>query len=100
VGPVSRDREADERTLLGGDHPRFGGARRGAAGRRLPFIHETYAQLRLSRISSTDAKFHVFGLGNDSLFVLPAAEMDFSFFNDVRTVCARTIPSSFPAPAL
>jgi len=65
---------------------------------RLPFIHETYAQPAIVEDFIDGREFHVSVWGNDSLFVLPAAEMDFSFFHDVKdrlcTYDSKFIPGS------
>lgn len=65
---------------------------------RLHFIAKTYRQPALVEDFIDGREFHVSVLGNDQLTTLPAAEMDFSFFSDVKdrlcTYDAKFIPGS------
>jgi len=65
---------------------------------RIPFILETYNQPALVEDFIDGREFHVSVWGNEKLTVLPVAEMDFSFFKDVKdrlcTYDSKFIPGS------
>lgn len=65
---------------------------------RIAFVLEGYKQPALVEDFIDGREFHVSVWGNESLTVLPPAEMDFSFFNDVRkrlcTYDSKFIPGS------
>ena len=65
---------------------------------RIAFILDSYKQPALVEDFIDGREFHVSVWGNESLTVLPAAEMDFSFFSDVRkrlcTYDSKFIPGS------
>jgi len=70
----------------------------GELARRVPFILEAYRQPALVEDFIDGREFHVSVWGNEELTVLPAAEMDFAFFKDVKDrLCgheAKFIPGS------
>jgi D-alanine-D-alanine ligase len=51
---------------------------------RIPFILDTYNQPAIVEDFIDGREFHVSVWGNEKLTVLPAAEMDFSFFSNVK----------------
>lgn len=65
---------------------------------RIPFILDTYDQPAMVEDFIDGREFHVSVWGNEKLTVLPVAEMDFSFFNDVKdrlcTYDSKFIPGS------
>ena len=65
---------------------------------RIAFVLETYQQPALVEDFIDGREFHVSVWGNETLTVLPPAEMDFSFFQNVRdrlcTFDAKFIPGS------
>ncbi len=65
---------------------------------RVPFVWENYAQPAIVEDFIDGREFHVSVWGNETLTVLPAAEMDFSFFQDVKdrlcTFDSKFIPGS------
>jgi len=65
---------------------------------RIIFIENTYHQSSIVEEFIDGREFHVSVIGNDELTVLPVAEMDFSFFSDVKdrlcTYDAKFIPGS------
>jgi D-alanine-D-alanine ligase len=65
---------------------------------RISFILDKYSQPALVEDFIDGREFHVAVLGNKNLTVLPAAEMDFSFFGNVQdrlcTYDAKFIPGS------
>lgn len=68
--------------------------------RRLPFIWDHYHQPALVEDFIDGREFHVSVWGNDTLTVLPVAEMDFSSFPNVKdrlcTYDAKFLPGSDP----
>lgn len=66
--------------------------------RRIEFILDKYRQTALVEDFIDGREFHVTVWGNDQLTVLPVAEMDFSYFDDVQnrlcTYDAKFIPGS------
>lgn len=67
---------------------------------RIPFILENYQQPAIVEDFIDGREFHVSVWGDEKLFVLPVAEMDFSFFKNVKdrlcTYDAKFIPGSDP----
>ncbi len=65
---------------------------------RVQFILETYNQPAMVEDFIDGREFHVSVWGNEKLTVLPAAEMDFSFFTDIKdrlcTYDSKFIPGS------
>lgn len=65
---------------------------------RISFILDKYSQPALVEDFIDGREFHVAVLGNENLTVLPAAEMDFSFFGNIQdrlcTYDAKFIPGS------
>jgi len=65
---------------------------------RISFILDKYSQPALVEDFIDGREFHVSVLGNENLTVLPAAEMDFSFFGNVQdrlcTYDAKFIPGA------
>lgn len=65
---------------------------------RIPFILDAYHQPALVEDFIDGREFHVSVWGNERLTVLPAAEMDFSFFSNIKdrlcTYDAKFIPGS------
>jgi D-alanine-D-alanine ligase len=65
---------------------------------RIPFILETYNQPAMVEDFIDGREFHVSVWGNENLTVLPAAEMDFSFFSNIKdrlcTYDSKFIPGS------
>jgi len=72
----------------------------GELRQRIPFILDTYDQPAMVESFIDGREFHVSVWGNEKLIVLPVAEMDFSFFSDVKdrlcTYDAKFIPGSDP----
>ncbi|HPC87021.1 MAG TPA: hypothetical protein P5208_11575 [Smithellaceae bacterium] len=70
----------------------------GELARRVPFLLDAYRQPALVEDFIDGREFHVSVWGNEELTVLPAAEMDFAFFKDVKDrLCgheAKFIPGS------
>ena len=67
---------------------------------RIPFILDTYQQPAMVEDFIDGREFHVSVWGNEKLTVLPVAEMDFSFFKNIKdrlcTYDAKFIPGSDP----
>ncbi|PKN06874.1 MAG: hypothetical protein CVU72_03445 [Deltaproteobacteria bacterium HGW-Deltaproteobacteria-7] len=67
---------------------------------RIPFILDTYHQPAMVEDFIDERESHVSVWGNEKLTVLPVAEMDFSFFEDIKdrlcTYDAKFIPGSDP----
>ena len=67
---------------------------------RIPFILDTYDQPAMVEDFIDGREFHVSVWGNEKLTVLPVAEMDFSFFENIKdrlcTYDAKFIPGSDP----
>ena len=65
---------------------------------RIPFILDNYHQPAMVEDFIDGREFHVSVWGNEKLTVLPVAEMDFSFFNNIKdrlcTYDAKFIPGS------
>jgi D-alanine-D-alanine ligase len=65
---------------------------------RIPFVWKNYNQPAIVEDFIDGREFHVSVWGNEMLTVLPAAEMDFSFFKDVKdrlcTFDSKFIPGS------
>ncbi|MBP1709990.1 MAG: D-alanine--D-alanine ligase [Deltaproteobacteria bacterium] len=65
---------------------------------RIPFILDTYQQPAMVEDFIDGREFHVSVWGNEKLTVLPVAEMDFSFFSNIKdrlcTYDAKFIPGS------
>ena len=65
---------------------------------RIPFILDTYNQPAMVEDFIDGREFHVSVWGNEKLTVLPVAEMDFSFFGDIKdrlcTYDSKFIPGS------
>lgn len=65
---------------------------------RIPFILDTYNQPALVEDFIDGREFHVSVWGNEKLTVLPVAEMDFSFFGNIKdrlcTYDSKFIPGS------
>lgn len=70
----------------------------GELAARVPFIFDHYRQPAMVEDFIDGREFHVSVWGNESLTVLPAAEMDFSFFKNVKdrlcTFDSKFIPGS------
>ncbi|MEE9913582.1 MAG: ATP-grasp domain-containing protein [Deltaproteobacteria bacterium] len=66
--------------------------------KRIPFIQDTYNQPAMVEDFIDGREFHVSVWGNEKLTVLPVAEMDFSFFGNIRdrlcTYESKFIPGS------
>jgi len=61
---------------------------------------DQYCQPALVEDLIDGREFHVSVWGNETLTVLPPAEMDFSFFSNVKDRLCTMIPNSFPAPSI
>lgn len=65
---------------------------------RIPFIWDTYDQPAMVEDFIDGREFHVSVWGNETLTVLPVAEMDFSFFGNIKdrlcTYDSKFIPGS------